>query len=92
MIWQEAIAVRSQSDLISNFNKFLLLHRDINEITIWMDNCAAQNKNWSLYCFFIGFINSEHNKINCIKLKYLETGHTFMSADSFHHQVKSVKF
>ena len=48
MIWQEAIAGRSQSDLISTFNKFLLLHRDINKITIWVNNCKAQNKNCSL--------------------------------------------
>lgn len=92
IIWHEATAGRSQSDIISSFNKFLLLHRDAQEVTIWMDNCAAQNKNWSLYCFFIYFINSESTAINSIKLKYLLSGHTFMSADSFHHQVeKSLK-
>lgn len=88
MIWHEATTGRSQSDIISTFNKFLLMHRDAKEVTIWMDNCAAQNKNWSLYCFLIHTINSDDTAINCIKLKYLQTGHTFMSADSFHHQVE----
>lgn len=92
IIWHEATAGRSQSDIISTLNKFLLIHRDAKEITIWMDNCAAQNKNWALYCFLIHFINSDYTTINSLKLKYLQTGHTFMSADSFHHQVeKSLK-
>lgn len=92
IIWHEGTAGRSQSDLISTFNKFLLINRDAKEITFWMDNCSSQNKNWALYCFFIYFINSENTSINSIKLKYLQTGHTFMSADSFHHQVeKSLK-
>ena len=60
---------------------FLLLHRNINNITIWIANLTAQNKNWSLYFFLIGFINSKNNDINCIKVKYLETGQTFISAD-----------
>lgn len=92
IIWHEATAGRSQSDLISTFHKFLLMHRDVKEITLWMDNCASQNKNWSLYCFLIYFVNSNDTALNSIKLKYLQTGHTFMSADSFHHQVeKSLK-
>lgn len=92
VIWHEGIAGRSQGDIISAFNKFLLLNRDATEITLWMDNCAAQNKNWALYSFFIYFINSEQTSMKQIKLKFLQTGHTFMSADSFHHQVeKSLK-
>lgn len=92
IIWHEATAGRSQCDIISTFHKFLSMHRDANEITIWMDNCAAQNKNWTLYCFFVHHINSDNTTISSIKLKYLQTGHTFMSADSFHHQIeKSLK-
>lgn len=92
VIWHEGTAGRSQGDIISTFSKFLLLNRDAIEITLWMDNCAAQNKNWALYSFFIYFINAEQTSVKKIKLKYLETGHTFMSADSFHHQVeKSLK-
>lgn len=88
IIWHEAIAGRSQYDIISTFNKFLLMHRDAKDVTIWMDNCAAQNKNWTFYSFLIFFLNSDNTSINSIKLKYLQTGHTFMSADSFHHQVE----
>lgn len=91
-VWHEGVAGRSKSDIISTFYNFFLLHRDAREITIWLDNCAAQNKNWALYCFFVYLINSSEVNLNFLKVKYLQTGHTFMSADSFHHQVeKSLK-
>lgn len=92
VIWHEGVAGRNKFDIMSTFYNFFLLHRDTAEITLWMDNCAAQNKNWNLYCFFIYLINSSEVNSTRITLKYLETGHTFMSADSFHHQVeKSLK-
>lgn len=92
VIWNEGVAGRSKCDIISTFYKFFLFHRDAKEITIWLDNCASQNKNWTLYCFFVYIINSLEVSVNLLKIKYLQTGHTFMSADSFHHQVeKSLK-
>ncbi|XP_050293662.1 uncharacterized protein LOC126734169 [Anthonomus grandis grandis] len=92
IIWHEGMAGRSKSDIISTLYKFRLFDRDAKEITLWLDNCAAQNKNWALYCFFIYLINSAEVNLNLLKIKYLQTGHTFMSADSFHHQVeKSLK-
>ncbi|KAH1019592.1 hypothetical protein HUJ04_009385, partial [Dendroctonus ponderosae] len=92
LVWHEGVAGRSKSDLISTFYKFLLFHRDVKELTIWLDNCASQNKNWALYCFFVFIINSLEVNRSLLKLKYLKTDHTFMSADSFHHQVeKSLK-
>ncbi|KAH1021929.1 hypothetical protein HUJ04_011413 [Dendroctonus ponderosae] len=58
LVWHEGVAGRSKSDLISTFYKFLLFHRDVKEITIWLYNCASQNKNWALYCFFVFIISS----------------------------------
>lgn len=92
VIWHEGVAGRSNSDIISTYYNFFLFHRDAKEITIWLDNCASQNKNWALYSFFVYLINSSEVNLNLLKIKYLQTGHTFMSADSFHHQVeKSLK-
>ena len=53
-----------------------------------MDNCGPQNKNWSLYTALVAFVNSKQWSFQSITLKYFEAGHTFMSADSFHHQVE----
>ena len=41
----------------------------------------------SVYIFTY-IVNSTKVAWNEIEVKYFETGHTFMSADSFHHQVE----
>lgn len=88
VIWHEALAGRTMHDIISTFYAFLLANRDMKRIVIWLDNCASQNKNWSLISFFIYIMNSDEVALENLELKFFEPGHTFMSADSFHHQVE----
>jgi len=44
IIWHEGVSGRKQEDLTSCFFQFLLFNKDIINISIWMDNYAAQNK------------------------------------------------
>ena len=88
IIWHEGISGRNKEDLISTFYAFFLQNRDVHNITIWLDNCAAQNKNWALFCFFIYMVNCTEAELENLDLKYFQPGHTFMSSDSFHHQVE----
>ncbi|CAG9763025.1 unnamed protein product [Ceutorhynchus assimilis] len=87
-VWHEAISGRSKDDLVSIFYNFLLCLRDAKHITVWLDNCAAQNKNWSLFSFFVYIINSSLLNLQTLDIKYFQSGHTFMSSDSFHHQIE----
>ncbi|KAL5236922.1 hypothetical protein ACI65C_004332 [Semiaphis heraclei] len=88
-IWHEAISGRNKEDIISTYYAFLISLRDIPHVVIWLDNCSSQNKNWTLLSFLIFFINSNQTATNIIDLFFFEPGHTFMSADNFHHQVES---
>lgn len=88
VIWAEPIAGRKKEDITSTFHAFLLNNRDAECITLWLDNCAGQNKNWALLSFLIYIVNSNEIAAKEIVFKYFEPGHTFMSADSFHHQVE----
>ncbi|CAG9773506.1 unnamed protein product [Ceutorhynchus assimilis] len=88
VIWHEAISGRSKDDIISTFYNFLLSIRDVENVTIWLDNCAAQNKNWGLFSFLTYVINSNEINLKELNLKYFQSGHTFMSSDAFHHQVE----
>jgi len=88
VIWHEATAGRKREDIVSTFYAFFLQHRDTDHIVIWLDNCAAQNKNWCLFTFLVWLVNSDIVNVRIIEFKYLEAGHTFMSADSFHSQVE----
>lgn len=88
MIWHEAIRGRSKDDIISTYYAFFMANRDKKTVVIWLDNCSSQNKNWTLLSFFMYIVNSVEVCVENIEIKYFEPGHTFMSADSFHHQVE----
>lgn len=88
VVWHEGISGRWKEDIISTFRAFLLQQRDCKRIYIWLDNCASQNKNWTLFSFLVQMIHSPEIESTEIVLFYFEPGHTFMSADSFHHQVE----
>lgn len=87
-IWHESVSGRKMHDIASCFRAFLLANRDLKSLTIWLDNCAAQNKNWTLFSYLLNVVNSVEVNYETIKLKYLEVGHTYMAADEFHHQVE----
>lgn len=87
-LWYECISGRKKEDIISAFHAFFLHHRDELNFVIWLDNCAGQNKNWTLMSYIVKIINSSHIAAQSITLRYLEPGHTCMAADSFHHQVE----
>ncbi|XP_031356311.1 uncharacterized protein LOC116180454 isoform X2 [Photinus pyralis] len=92
ILWHEAITGRSRVDIISTFYRFFLHNRDEPDIVLWLDNCSAQNKNWALYSMFAYVVNCKELSLDKLQVKYFEPGHTFMSADAFHHQVeKSLK-
>lgn len=60
----------------------------MKNIITWVDNRSTQNKNQTFYYFLIYIISS--NQINSDNniVKYLEAGHTFTSAGSFHHRIE----
>ncbi|CAH1110446.1 unnamed protein product [Psylliodes chrysocephalus] len=88
VLWHEGIAGRKQEEIISAFHAFFSTNRDINQIVMWTDNCTSQNKNWAFITFLIFLINSQELGTEKIHMKYFEPGHSYMSADSFHHQVE----
>ena len=88
VLLDEAIKERSTSDVASTYIKFIGENRDIIQITFSLDNCSGVNKNWYLYTVLANDVNSENSSAKTITLKYFKPVHTFMSADSFHHQIE----
>lgn len=88
VIWHEGIAGRLKEDIICAFFKFFTSKHDVSEFILWLDNCSSQNKNWALLSFLVFIVNSDFIEATQIQLNYFEPGHTFMSADNFHHQVR----
>ncbi|KAF2899480.1 hypothetical protein ILUMI_06693 [Ignelater luminosus] len=89
VLWHNAISGRNQEDITSTFEVFFDENRDCPRFSIWLDNCSAQNKNWCLLTFLVFVVNQSDTTVETVELFYFESGHTFMSADSFHHQVEN---
>ncbi|KAK4879538.1 hypothetical protein RN001_007684 [Aquatica leii] len=88
VLWHEGVRRRSKVDIISTYYAFFHNNRDVKPVTIWLDNCSSQNKNWSLLYFFINIVNCLEVALKTFTVKYFVSGHTFKAADSFHHQVE----
>lgn len=79
----EEISGRKKEHIVSAFYAFFLKNRDKESITIGLDNCSGQNKNWCLFSFFSFFVylvNADEFNLRNLTVKYFERRHTFMSA------------
>ncbi|CAH1115776.1 unnamed protein product [Psylliodes chrysocephalus] len=88
VLWNESICGRNKEEIIIAFFSIMLSQRDVNCFVFWLDNCLSQNKNWCLLTFLVRIINSAEISASEIVVNYFEPGHSFMAADSFHHQIE----
>jgi hypothetical protein len=88
VLWHEGDAGRSAQEVADAFVKYLASEPLLQHVTLWLDNCSAQNKNWTLFSTLTTMVNLPINKVQLIILKYFVKGHTFMSADSVHHRIE----
>ncbi|KAG5269081.1 hypothetical protein AALO_G00198090 [Alosa alosa] len=88
VVWHEGVAGRSAKEVTSAYAAALEKERDTKHVIYWVDNCSAQNKNWLLLTSLVTLVNSDTISAEDVTLKFFEPGHTFMSADSFHHGVE----
>ena len=92
VLWHEADAGRSAEEVAAAYYLFLdTVCRDRRLVTIWADNCSAQNKNWSLISAMLQLVNSPLNGIEMLMVKFFEPGHTAMAADAVHQSVSKIK-
>ena len=86
-MWHKAVAGRLGCEIASTYHMALNIDRDYSNMIYFMGNCTAQKKSWTLFTALVDIINSNMIAANKITFKYLEAGHTFMSADSIHHEI-----
>ena len=88
VVWNESVAGRKKEDIASAFAYVVEKNRDVAKFIFWLDNCASQNKNWSLYTMFTKLVNSTRGTPSEIVVKYLVAGHTHMDADTIHGHIE----
>ncbi|XP_055627194.1 uncharacterized protein LOC129769139 [Toxorhynchites rutilus septentrionalis] len=89
-VWDESTSGRSAGDITSCFDKVVdwCCSNGLEKVTFWLDNCSNQNKNWNLFLYLTLLLNAKETTVKQLTLKFFESGHTFMAADSFHAAVE----
>ncbi|KAL5236485.1 hypothetical protein ACI65C_003895 [Semiaphis heraclei] len=88
VLWHEAVAGRKAENIADSILSIMREERDALNFIFWADNCTGQNKNWVLFTALISTLNSKHNSIESVTIKYLTKGHTHMSADGVHGNIE----
>ena len=57
IVWHEGVAGQLGEEISSTFLQALEQYRDFMHIVYFMDNCTAQNKNWTLFVVFLLITN-----------------------------------
>ncbi|XP_022906542.2 uncharacterized protein [Onthophagus taurus] len=79
--WHEGVAGRGSNEIASCLLSLLNKEDAVtkNELRIWTDNCAGQNRNKILILLYIFLVT--HKVFNVIEHKFLVSGHSFMQCD-----------
>ena len=90
-MWHEGIAGRGVNEICSCVYQFLLCKavEGVKVVTIYCDNCGAQNKNRPFLAMLKHVVNT--TRIDKITISYLEKGHTQNENDSVHAAIESSK-
>ena len=76
VLWHEGVSGRNQEDIVSTFYAFFKRQRDSKSLTVWLDNCSSQNKNWCFFSFLVYIVNSADILADSIVINYFECRQT----------------
>ncbi len=88
-LWHEGIAARGANEIASHLYNFLLEADSdgIEEVALFADGCAGQNKNSSIPSMMLRFVNNAKN-VKQITMYYFETAHGQSEGDSAHSTIE----
>lgn len=88
--WTELNGKRGSSEIGTCLFHYLNnLPAYVMEISLWSDTCAGQNRNKHIAALLLYAVQVTHLKV--IEHKFLESGHSYMEADSMHSAIEKAK-
>lgn len=57
---------------------------EIESVVMYSDKCGGQNRNRNIMAAMLYVVNTTNTKLQTIELKYMESGHSYLEADSIH--------
>ncbi|KAH9630407.1 hypothetical protein HF086_009556 [Spodoptera exigua] len=91
-VWSEINGKKGSSEIGSILCHYLMkcVPEEVTEVSLFSDTCGGQNRNQFVAAILLWVIqNSNHLQI--IEHKFLESGHSYMEADSMHSAIESAK-
>nr|CAH7762218.1 unnamed protein product [Callosobruchus chinensis] len=85
LLWDETKGQRGGNEIASCIIKWAQqnITEQVQELTIWSDNCSGQNRNKMIILAYMWLLNKTPN-LKVINHKYLLKGHTHLEADTVH--------
>lgn len=94
VLWDETKGGRGGNEIASCVLKWALQLKEtesnIEELNIWSDNCAGQNRNFMIVTLYMWLLKKMPN-LKIINHKFLLRGHTHMEVDSDHSIIERAK-
>jgi len=89
MMWDESISGRGGNEVASCIVKWVIenVGDNINNLTLWSDNCPSQNRNMLVVMCYFWMINLKPN-LQVITHNFLARGHTHLEADTVHSVIE----
>lgn len=81
-VWLETDGGRGSQEIGTTLINFLETHilPETTSIILWSDSCGGQNRNHKL-CILLHHFLASHRTLQTITLRFLQSGHSFMSCD-----------
>lgn len=89
--WSELNGKRGSSEIGTCLFQYLSnLPPHVKEVSLWSDTCGGQNRNQHVAALLLYLVQvSPH--LETIDHKFLESGHSYMEADSMHSAIERAK-
>lgn len=92
-LWDETNGKKGSAEIGSCLLWYIEnLHPEIEHVVLYSDTCGGQNRNQNVVAALLFAINRpSESKLQTIDLKFLESGHSYMEADSIHAAIEKSK-
>lgn len=90
--WDENNGKKGSSEIGSCLMRYVMsLPETVNKIVFYSDTCGGQNRNQNVFALLLYIVNFAAKHIKTIDLKFMESGHSTMEADSMHSAIERAK-
>ena len=89
-LWDETEGKRGANEIGSALLDYIKsLPNSVTKLTSFSDTCAGQNRNQFIAATMLYAV--QNTQLQCIDLKYMESGHSYLEADSMHSTIEKAK-